>query len=100
VFDLPEIIEAGEEIIQFKNRFGGTLEASKLEDRWIEIKIPSSVPGVLDEDEKDKSFGRDVRVEDIKTGGSVYSHCGCPVFHAHWYCCVDETFHGRCYDGD
>ncbi len=87
VFDLPEIIDAGKEVIRFKNRFGDTLEATKLDDGWIEIKIPSGVPGVLDEEDKkrlkghvDKAFGRDVRVKDIKTGGSVYSYCAYPVF--------------------
>jgi len=90
---LFDLLEEGKEVIRFKNRFGDTLEASKLEDGWIEIKIPSSVPGVLNEEDKkrlkgyvDKAFGRDVRVKDIKTGGSVYSYCEYPVFHAVLLC--------------
>ena len=82
VFDLPELAASGKEIIHFKNSYGNTLEATKTKDGWIEIAIPSAVPGEIDVDEKrrlkafvDRAFGRDVKVNDIKTGGSIYPDC-------------------------
>ncbi len=82
VFDLPEGAASGKEIIRFKNFYGNTLEASKRKDGWIEIAIPSTVPGDIDADEKkrlkefvDRAFGRDIKVNDIKTGGRIYPEC-------------------------
>jgi len=82
VFDLPELAASGKEIIHFKTLYGHTLEATKTKDGWIEIAIPSTVPGEIDANERkrlkafvDRAFGRDVKVNDIKTGGSLYPDC-------------------------
>jgi predicted PhzF superfamily epimerase YddE/YHI9 len=82
IFDLPEFTAARKNVIHFETAFGERLEARRLEDGWIEIEIPSTTPGDVDDDEKkrlkeyvDRSFGRDVKIKDIKTGGSVYKSC-------------------------
>jgi len=82
VFDLPDVIAARKNVIHFETAFGKRLEATRMDDGWIEIEIPSTTPGDIDDEEKnklkryvDKAFGRDVKIKDIKTGGSVYEHC-------------------------
>lgn len=61
---------------------GATLIATKWEDGFIQIDLPSTVPGHVSDEEKarlkthvDKAFGRDVKINDIKTGGKVYEQC-------------------------
>jgi predicted PhzF superfamily epimerase YddE/YHI9 len=82
IFDLPEVRAAGTNVVHFETSFGKRLEATKLEDGWIEIEIPATTPGDVGDDDKrrlkghvDRAFGRDVRIKDIKTGGSVYKTC-------------------------
>ena len=82
IFDLPEVIAAGKNVIHFETAFGKRLEATRLEDGWIQIEIPSTTPSDIDDDEKkrlkgfvDKAFGRDVKIKDTKMGGSIYEHC-------------------------
>jgi len=79
LFEQPEVVASEAHTIHFKNPNGDTLKAVKLEDGFIEIELPSSVPGVLSDEEKtklktfvDKAFGRAVVINDIKTGGKVY----------------------------
>src|SRR5258705_1147539 len=82
VFDLPEVIAARKNIIHFETPFGNRLEATRMEDGWVEIEIPSTTTGDIGDDENkrlkiyvDKAFGRDVKIKDIKTGGSVNASC-------------------------
>ncbi|KAJ3501445.1 hypothetical protein NLJ89_g9337 [Agrocybe chaxingu] len=80
IFELPEVASSEVDTIHFKNLYGNTLTAVKRENGFVELKIPSTVPGDVSDEEKarlkvyvDKAFGRDVKITDMKTGGSVYS---------------------------
>ncbi|KAF8973498.1 hypothetical protein BDZ97DRAFT_1911985 [Flammula alnicola] len=79
LFSSPEVQASGAHTIHFKNGTGATLTAVKLDDGFIEIELPSTVPGDVSADELarlktfiDKAFGRDVVIKNVKTGGKVY----------------------------
>ena len=80
MFDLPEVKASK---ICFETTSGEHLEAIRLEEGWFEIEIPAITPVDVDDDEKkrlkgyvDEAFGRDVKVNDIKTGrNTIYHTC-------------------------
>ncbi|KDR85597.1 hypothetical protein GALMADRAFT_52514 [Galerina marginata CBS 339.88] len=79
LFGMPEIAARGVHTIHLKNRRGDTLKVMKLDDGFVEVQIPATVPGSISEEEKaklktfvDKAFGRNVAIKDIKNGGSIY----------------------------
>ncbi|CAA7268030.1 unnamed protein product [Cyclocybe aegerita] len=80
IFELPEAASSEVDTIHFKNLYGNTLTAIKRENGFIELKIPSTVPDDVSDEEKarlksyvNKAFSRNVKINDMKTGGSVYS---------------------------
>jgi predicted PhzF superfamily epimerase YddE/YHI9 len=85
VFSMPATQAANVHTIQYTTgelTGGATLIATKWEDEFIQIDLPSTVPGHVSDEEKarlkthvDKAFGRDVKINDIKTGGKVYAPC-------------------------
>lgn len=85
VFSLPATQAANVHTVQYTTSElsnGATLIAKKLDDGFIQIDLPSTVPGHVSDEEKvrlkthvDKAFGRDVKINDIKTGGKVYAPC-------------------------
>jgi PhzF family phenazine biosynthesis protein len=79
IFGMPEIVARGVHTIHFKRPRGSTLKAVKLDDGFIELRIPATVPGSVSDEDKarlktfvDKAFGRDVVIKDIRNGGSAY----------------------------
>lgn len=94
IFSTPATQAANVHTIQYtagELTGGATLIATKWENDFIQIDLPSTVPGHISDEEKarlkthvDKAFGRDVRIIDIKTGGKVYEQCGSSLVLNHF----------------
>ncbi|KAF8913249.1 hypothetical protein CPB84DRAFT_532790 [Gymnopilus junonius] len=79
MFGMPEIVARGVHTIMFKTSRGETLTAVKLDDGFVQIRLPAAIPGSVSDEDKaklkpfiDKAFGRDVAIQDIKNGGKIY----------------------------
>ncbi|KAF8167478.1 hypothetical protein B0H34DRAFT_646183 [Crassisporium funariophilum] len=77
LFAQPEVAESEVEAIEFVNQFGTILTAVKVEDGFIEIKLPAGSPVDVDDEEKrkltpiiNKAFGREVAIKAIQSGGA------------------------------
>lgn len=82
IFGMPEIVARGVHTILFNTPSGEALIAAKLDDGFVQIRLPATIPGSVSVEEKaklkpfvDKAFGRDVTIKDIKNGGKVYPDC-------------------------
>ncbi|KAF9535878.1 hypothetical protein CPB83DRAFT_842501 [Crepidotus variabilis] len=84
IFSLSEFASTGLRTIIFKNPIYGLsfrAMATKLDDGFIEISLPAPSLGEVDENKKmairshvNKAFGREVKIKDIKTGGTLLPH--------------------------
>ncbi|KAH9486380.1 Phenazine biosynthesis-like domain-containing protein [Psilocybe cubensis] len=79
VFSLPEAVACGIDTIRFENGHGQILSAFKHDDGSVAIEIPATIPGIVSDEHKErikeavyKSFGREVKIDDIVNGGEVY----------------------------